>query len=321
MQLGFTSFIDTSPAAAQNPGGSPGILRPVLTAARLAEIHNFDRVLVPEATDLSDPRADPCWLGGFLLQNTTSLSLAVAHRVDSASPIAAAEKLASLDRRCEGRLSIRVADPASDTGHEASLARTDEYLTLLKRLWTNTEPFDHEGPFYSLRGGCIASRPFNETGVPFVLGGVSGTAIKIAARHADVFVMSGSTPGEVHQVISRVLAAAGPIGRAAKIGFAIDIKPIVAATQAEADRRAAASTTPLDADLVGTPDRIALALLRYCEIGVSRFVVHGLSGEDIALFGEAVIPLVRRSVDRAGVSSGAGSFYDRLGRTPLRTGF
>lgn len=305
MHVEFTSLINrwTSP----QPGKSPVSLGSVLDAqkrARLLERHNFDRLLICDPDGLPDNDQ----LGSFLLHNTTSLSIAISHRAGLVDPTVAAQRFATLDQLCAGRLAIRMVkapaaglpghEPALE--HEAELARADEYLVLLKRLWSNNAPFDHEGPFYSIKNGFAASKPFAKSGLPLILGGASGTAIKVAARHADIFALPSASAVETSRTISRVTAAARTFGRASKIRFSLDIRPVVAGSQDEAAKLAQQHGVEPASGFVGTPDQVAVTLLRYCDLGVSDFVVHGLETPGaIAEFGESVIPLVRRSIERA----------------------
>ena len=70
-------------------------------------------------------------------------------------------------------------------------------------------------------------------------------------------------------------------------------------TQPAADEPAEA--TPI----AGPPENVGLAILDYCAIGVTDFVVGGLrSAAEVAAFGRSVVPLVRRSLaDRETTSS------------------
>ena len=322
MQVEFTSTIDRSISQDDNAASPLGDFRSALTRARLLERHNFDRLQISDREGLPSNNQ----LGVFLLNNTTTLSIALPHRPGLVAPVAAAEQLAALDQLSAGRLAISLVNASgADLAigeHAADLARTDEYLVLVKRLWANRTPFDHEGPFYSVRQGSVSSRPFSETGIPFILGGVSGTAVKVAARHADVFALPNGSTEDVRQTIARVQAAAQTVGRASKIRFAIDITPVVAASQSEAERRAAGLGAKSAGVLAGTPDHIAVALLRFCELGVSEFVVHGLeTPQDLACFGEDVIPLVRRSLDRGKAAGGARHFLSGAGTPYARSAF
>ena len=322
MQVDFTSTIDRTTFQYDNAASSLGDFRNALTWARLLERHNFSRLQIPDPHG----RQSNGQFAAFLLHNTTSLSIALPHRAGPIAPALAAEQLAALDQLGAGRLAIRLINAAgADLGigeHMADLARTDEYLVLVKRLWANRTPFDHEGPFYSVQQGSVSSRPFSETGIPFILGGASGTAVKVAARHADVFALPNGSTEDVRQTIARVQAAAQTVGRASKIRFSLDITPVIAASQGEAERRGAGLGARSANVLAGTPDHIAVALLRFCELGVFEFVVHGLeTPQDLACFGEEVIPLVRRSLDRGKAVGGARHFLSGAGTPYARSAF
>ena len=176
MQVEFTSTIDRSTSQNDDAASPLGDFRSALTRSRLLERHHFDQLQISDR----EGRPGNMQLGAFLLHNTTSLSIAVPHRAGLVAPAVAAEQLATLDQLSAGRLAISLVNASgADLAvgeHAADLARTDEYLVLVKRLWANREPFDHEGPFYSVQQGSVSSRPFSETGIPFILGGMSGTA-------------------------------------------------------------------------------------------------------------------------------------------------
>ncbi|TIV58995.1 MAG: LLM class flavin-dependent oxidoreductase, partial [Mesorhizobium sp.] len=97
---------------------------------------------------------------------------------------------------------------ARPVGHSVVWQRIDEYLVLLKRLWSNDEPFDHEGAFYSVRGGYVPRKGPHGADLTIRLGGQSGTALKVAGRHADVFELAAGSPDEVARLMQRVRSAA-----------------------------------------------------------------------------------------------------------------
>lgn len=289
--------------------------------ARLSEASGIDRLLIgdlPEGQDVGT-------LASFILHNTTSLGVLVDHRIGAVEPAIAAQQLATLDQLSGGRVSVRVETGLSE-GHEESLARADEYLVLLKRLWANEKPIDHEGSYYSVKGAFTAAKPFQRAHVPLSLGGLSGTAIKVAARHADIFALPAATVDETRQTIARVRAAAACHRRANAIRFSYPLRPVVAATReeawAKADRsagkvpeaglkrhsfavpsRVAFDPSPAAVakatTIAGTAGQVAIAILDYCDIGVTDFHLHGFeTADELAAFGRTVAPLARRAIAR-----------------------
>jgi alkanesulfonate monooxygenase len=216
----------------------------------------------------------------------------------------------------------------------------------LKRLWSNDEPIDHEGHFHRLEGAFSGPKPFREGHVPIAFAGLSGTAIKVAARHADVFVLPAATIDETRQTIERVRAAAARHRRAESIRFSYPIRPQIESGDAPAAPkrsvgasrdieafaawldaqhiRRAAETKRAPGDdgeaimMSGSAERIGLTILDYCDIGVTDFTVGGLrSAAEISAFGRLVTPLVRQALaDRGAVSS--ERLHDRVASAPSR---
>ncbi len=208
---------------------------------RAAEAGGFDRVLVGYFSDGPD---------GFLLaaaaaQHTERLGFLVAHRPGFVAPTLAARKFATLDQMTNGRAAIHVISGGDDVdqhrdgdwlGKDQRYARTDEYVEILKRTWTEPGPIDFQGEYYRIEGGTTSFRTFQQPRIPIFFGGVSEAAITTAAKHADVYMLWGETHEQVREVIARVRAAAVPYGR--DIRFSLSFRPILAETEDKAWERA-----------------------------------------------------------------------------------
>jgi alkanesulfonate monooxygenase len=114
--------------------------------------------------------------------------------------------------------------------------RTDEYLRVLRRYWTATEPFDFDGEFYQLRQAFTPVRCFQQPHVPVYFGGSSAEALQVAARHADVYAQWGEPLAETAEHIQRVLGLAAEHGRRPRIS--LSTRPILADTDGAAMDRA-----------------------------------------------------------------------------------
>ncbi|MDI9654479.1 LLM class flavin-dependent oxidoreductase, partial [Burkholderia cenocepacia] len=73
-------------------------------------------------------------------------------------------------RLAVGRMRVRDGDFLD---HDARYARTDEYLGILRRIWTDTQPFDHDGAHYRFKQGFSEVKPFQQPHVPIYFGGAS----------------------------------------------------------------------------------------------------------------------------------------------------
>ncbi|HWG63619.1 MAG TPA: LLM class flavin-dependent oxidoreductase [Streptosporangiaceae bacterium] len=88
--------------------------------------------------------------------------------------------------------------PFHDAAHAVgSLA---EACTVIRRLWTETEPFDFEGSYIQLSGAFCNPKPIQRPHPPILVGGRSAPVLRVAAQHADLWNVPG---GDIDDVISR----------------------------------------------------------------------------------------------------------------------
>lgn len=79
--------------------------------------------------------------------------------------------------------------PFHDSAHAVgSLA---ESCTVIKRLWTEAEPFDVDGTYVQLTGAFCNPKPVQRPHPPIVIGGRSGPTLRVVAEHADVWNYPG----------------------------------------------------------------------------------------------------------------------------------
>ncbi len=229
---------------------------------------------------------------------TATAGIALTHWSGVMHPVVAAQQVAALDRLAEGRLSLRFlfgpdghqGEAVDQVGYVEALRQTDEYLVLLKRLWSNERPFDHEGPYYSVADGFVGKKGPQGADIPIRMGGVSGVALDVAGRHATVFELTPGTPEEIRDLMVRVEAAATRYGRSGKIRFALPVLLTPAGQAGHASPSGAIGVS-------GPAARVAQTLLGYAGLGISEFMVSGLDDEDaIAAFIRDIAPVFRRTV-------------------------
>ncbi|HVZ08622.1 LLM class flavin-dependent oxidoreductase [Rhodopila sp.] len=210
--------------------------------AQAAEAGGFDKLLVGYYADGPD---------GFLIAadaaaQTERLGFLLAHRPGFVAPPLAARKLATLDQITGGRLSMHVISGGDDADQfrdgdvstkDERYARTDEYLDILKRIWTDPAPtVDHAGQFYRFKGAYTAIRCVQQPRIPIYFGGASAAAIAVAAKHADVYMLWGETHAQVREITARIDAEAARQNR--MIRYSLSFRPILAETEDEAWARA-----------------------------------------------------------------------------------
>lgn len=77
-------------------------------------------------------------------------------------------------------------------GH--ALAALDEACAMIRRLWTEDEPFDFNGRCYQLKGAICEPKPVQRPGPPVMIGsGGERTGLRIVARHADIWMGASSS--------------------------------------------------------------------------------------------------------------------------------
>ena len=242
MTVSFTGLVaarDPSEAGGRQADGfDVNYLR---TLAKAHEDGGFDRVLI----GYGSTSPDGLHLGTYVTAVTQRLGVMLAHRPGFVAPTLAARTLATIDRLSGGRASVHIISGASDEEQQRDgdflnkderYARTDEYVGLLRKLWTSDEPFDHEGRHYRFKGGFVAVKPIQSPHIPIFFGGSSAAAIDAAGRHADIYALFGETLDQVRDQVARVRAAAA--GRGRPIGFSLSLRPILADTEAGAWKRA-----------------------------------------------------------------------------------
>ena len=88
--------------------------------------------------------------------------------------------------------------PYHDAAHAVgSLA---EACTVIRRLWTEDEPFDFHGSYLDLTGAYGNPKPVQRPHPPFVIGGRSARTLRVVAEHADVWNMPG---GDIDEAVQR----------------------------------------------------------------------------------------------------------------------
>src|SRR6201996_3609574 len=229
----------------ESSGSARGPAVDVDYLTRFAQAHEaagFDRVLIGYHATGPDGFA----VAAHVLNVTSRLKVLIAHRPGFVAPTLVARKLATRDALTGGgRVAIHhisggdEADQQRDgdfLGHDRRYARTAEFMSVLRRELTATEPFDHDGEFYRVRGAFSDVRPVTAAGIPLYFGGASAAAVDVGAEHADVYMLWGEPVAQVADRIDRIRAAAAGYGRAVR--FSLSVRPIVAATEDAAWARA-----------------------------------------------------------------------------------
>ncbi len=230
-----------------NPGAEvPSGVDPdyILDFARTHEDAGFDMVL----TGYSSSTPDGFEVAGYAAAHTDRLGYLIAHRPGFVAPTLAARKAATLDQLTNGRIALHIITGGNDVeqrqdgdwlDHDARYRRTDEYLSVMRRIWTEHEPFDHEGEFYRFQDAYSQARCRQQPHVPLFFGGASDIALDVASRRADLFALWGEPRASIAQRIADVKSRVAAAGRdPSEIRFSLSARPILADTEERAWERA-----------------------------------------------------------------------------------
>ncbi len=137
---------------------------------------------------------------GYAAAATRRVRLGMAvFLINLRSPVHLAKSLASLDQLSQGRLIAGVGLGAVTRLYQAyglsadkRLARFNEALTLMQKLWTE-DNVNFEGQFWQLKNATLVPKPFQKPHPPIWFGGNAPAALRRAAQRGSGFIGAGST--------------------------------------------------------------------------------------------------------------------------------
>ena len=88
--------------------------------------------------------------------------------------------------------------PFHDFAH--SVESLAEACTVIRRLWTEDEPFDFDGTHVQLRGAFCNPKPVQRPRPPILIGGRGERTLRVVADHADVWNLPG---GDIDDAVQR----------------------------------------------------------------------------------------------------------------------
>ena len=111
-------------------------------------------------------------------------------------PIIAAKQCAVVDHISDGRFILNIVtgwvQPEIEMfgqpmlGHEERYACADEWISIVKRLWTEDESFDHEGRYFKIKKGYLAPKPIQYPHPAIMNAGASELGRHYAVKNCDL---------------------------------------------------------------------------------------------------------------------------------------
>ena len=86
-------------------------------------------------------------------------------------------------------------------GFQHSVESLDEALTVIRRLWTEDEPFDFHGTYVDVTGAYCSPKRVQRPYPPIMIGGRSSALLRVVAQHADLWNIPGGE--EIADLVAR----------------------------------------------------------------------------------------------------------------------
>jgi alkanesulfonate monooxygenase SsuD/methylene tetrahydromethanopterin reductase-like flavin-dependent oxidoreductase (luciferase family) len=174
-----------------------------VTLAKLADEMEFE-ALVPVArwqgfggaTNPQGPGFEAyTWAAGIAASTSKPGVFATSH-ITLNHPIIAAKQSTVIDHISGGRYALNIVtgwnQPEIDMFGNSMLSHADRYacaeewLTIVRRLWTEDDPFNHEGRFYQISKGYLQPKPIQSPYPAIMNAGASERGRHFAAKYCDL---------------------------------------------------------------------------------------------------------------------------------------
>jgi alkanesulfonate monooxygenase len=224
--------------------------------ATAAEKAGFDSILVPVAFSSSNyspwaPRADAILSAATALRETERARIILAQRPGFVNPGVFAMMCGSLDLAYPGRLALQIVTAGApgdmeqfgdELAHDDRYTRAEEFVDVVQLLWRQRTT-DHRGTYFGMKAARLEPKP--ATPPLIYLAGASEAALRMAARQADVYMMSAETVEGVGARIRDLRERAAKYGRSPRFCVAATMF----ARETDAEARAWAKDFAAHADL------------------------------------------------------------------------
>ncbi len=305
-----------------------------------AEMWGYDTTLIAELylNDIKGPERDSieAWsTAAALAAVTEKIEIMTAIRPGFHNPAVAAKMASNIDHISNGRFTLNVvsawwAEEAKQYGgafteHDERYERTDEFLTILKGLWTE-DTFSFKGKYYDIENTKLEPKPVQRPNPILYAGGESPRGKQSIVENCDSYVMHGGTVEEIETKITdmktrRAEAGKDPFGSFGMAAFIVcrdteeevqaeleritDVKDVsgyagyndfVSKSQLTQQVKLmdySVSNRGLRPNLIGTPEQIADRIIEFENAGLDLLLLQfSPQLEEMKRFSEKVMPLV-----------------------------
>ncbi len=187
------------------------------------------------------------WVWASALSAVTErISLFTTVNMQQYHPLVAALMTSTIDHVSGGRFSLNVVAGFNEQefrmlglevpSHEDRYGHAAEWMTVIRRAWTDPEPFDFDGEYLRVDEAVTQPKPLQQPAPPIMSAGTSDLGRRFAGRHADINFVHLPSLEEMPAIVARAKAEAREdSGREVEIFSSAYI--VVADTEEEAWRR------------------------------------------------------------------------------------
>ncbi|MGZ5096420.1 MAG: LLM class flavin-dependent oxidoreductase [Burkholderiales bacterium] len=166
------------------------------------------------------------WAAG-LLAVTKRASVCGTLHVRFLNPIFAAKQIVTADHIGKGRFALNIVSGWNHgefdmfgvdlIPHETRYDYTEEWVNIVKRVWSEDEPFDFDGEWHKLKGVLGKPKPWGNEFPMLISAGSSTEGRGFAARHVDCLFTSVQKMDVVADNIASVRAMATEAGKQVQV--------------------------------------------------------------------------------------------------------
>jgi alkanesulfonate monooxygenase SsuD/methylene tetrahydromethanopterin reductase-like flavin-dependent oxidoreductase (luciferase family) len=182
------------------------------------------------------------WASGLLAQTKRIIAFGTVH-VALINPVAAAKQMVTADHIGGGRFGLNIVcgwnrDEFGMFGvplneHHGRYELGQEWLDIVKRIWSEDEPFDYDGKYFKLRGVYGNPKPVRKPHPHLMNAGGSDDGIDFAVRNAEYLFTTAPTEERGRRTVERLKTDAAKLNR--EVGIFTTVHVVCRRTRREAE--------------------------------------------------------------------------------------
>jgi dimethylsulfone monooxygenase len=189
---------------------------------------------------------------------TTHMMIFVTAQCMTASPVAAAKQLTTIDHISSGRVGLNVVAGWFEKelrmfgklqlDHDERYDYAEEWLEVIYALWTRHDQFDFTGRWQDITSAYQQPKNIQQPRPPVMNAAFSPRGHRLAAKYADILFVSAFDPDGATAKVKELRALAAELGREIKVWMPVGV--ICADSDAAAGQLAARYEREADAQAV-----------------------------------------------------------------------